>query len=148
MNFLQNKTDLLKKVIFALVITSCFALVAMGQNPPAQQQGKMYGDPGFVGEPINLKVVNADIRDILNIDRHRNRSHGIINHEIDSVLLSDVVQNVAHVGVDDIEIDRLADKSRLAIALALARLHRHVVFERVARGHCRIRRRSRQRHDT
>ena len=29
-------------------------------------QGKQYGQPGFVGEPINLNVVNADIRDILN----------------------------------------------------------------------------------
>src|SRR5882672_8915677 len=30
------------------------------------QQGRQYGQPGFVGEPINLNVVNADIRDILN----------------------------------------------------------------------------------
>src|SRR4030095_9879117 len=30
------------------------------------EQGKQYGQPGFVGEPINLNVVNADIRDILN----------------------------------------------------------------------------------
>lgn len=66
MNFLQNTSDLCKKVIFALVISSCFALAVAGQNVPAQQQGKMYGDPGFVGEPINLNVVNADIRDILN----------------------------------------------------------------------------------
>jgi type IV pilus assembly protein PilQ len=29
-------------------------------------QGQQYGQPGFVGEPINLNVVNADIRDILN----------------------------------------------------------------------------------
>ncbi|HYO90348.1 MAG TPA: secretin N-terminal domain-containing protein, partial [Pyrinomonadaceae bacterium] len=37
-------------------------------NPAAQQnsQGQQYGQPGFVGEPINLNVVNADIRDILN----------------------------------------------------------------------------------
>ena len=37
---------------------------------PAQQtqatQGSQYGQPGFVGEPISLNVVNADIRDILN----------------------------------------------------------------------------------
>jgi type IV pilus assembly protein PilQ len=33
-----------------------------GQN----SQGQQYGQPGFVGEPINLNVVNADIRDILN----------------------------------------------------------------------------------
>jgi len=30
------------------------------------EQGQKYGEPGFVGEPINLNVVNADIRDILN----------------------------------------------------------------------------------
>ncbi|MDT7810026.1 MAG: type pilus assembly protein PilQ [Acidobacteriota bacterium] len=29
-------------------------------------QGAQYGQPNFVGEPINLNVVNADIRDILN----------------------------------------------------------------------------------
>jgi type IV pilus assembly protein PilQ len=37
---------------------------------PGQQtqssQGAQFGQPGFVGEPINLNVVNADIRDILN----------------------------------------------------------------------------------
>ena len=36
-----------------------------GQTPQASQ-GSQYGQPGFVGEPINLNVVNADIRDILN----------------------------------------------------------------------------------
>ncbi|HEV2836539.1 MAG TPA: hypothetical protein VGW58_14545, partial [Pyrinomonadaceae bacterium] len=30
------------------------------------EQGRKYGEPGFIGEPINLNVVNADIRDILN----------------------------------------------------------------------------------
>ncbi|HZT57471.1 MAG TPA: secretin N-terminal domain-containing protein, partial [Pyrinomonadaceae bacterium] len=36
-------------------------------NQTAQvSQGAQYGQPGFVGEPINLNVVNADIRDILN----------------------------------------------------------------------------------
>lgn len=33
---------------------------------PQSAQGTQYGQPGFVGEPINLNVVNADIRDILN----------------------------------------------------------------------------------
>ena len=37
------------------------------QNQMQQpEQGRRYGSPGFVGEPINLNVVNADIRDILN----------------------------------------------------------------------------------
>jgi type IV pilus secretin PilQ/predicted competence protein len=33
---------------------------------PQVSQGSQYSQPGFVGEPINLNVVNADIRDILN----------------------------------------------------------------------------------
>jgi type IV pilus assembly protein PilQ len=33
---------------------------------PQTTQGQQYGQSGFVGEPINLNVVNADIRDILN----------------------------------------------------------------------------------
>jgi type IV pilus assembly protein PilQ len=36
-----------------------------GQTTQATQ-GAQYGQAGFVGEPINLNVVNADIRDILN----------------------------------------------------------------------------------
>ena len=35
-------------------------------NTSQSHQGRQYGQPGFVGEPINLNVVNADIRDILN----------------------------------------------------------------------------------
>jgi len=36
-----------------------------GQSAQQQTQGEQYGKPGFVGEPLNLNVVNADIRDIL-----------------------------------------------------------------------------------
>src|SRR6185369_17574951 len=35
-------------------------------NDKQSEQGRQYGQPGFVGEPINLNFVNADIRDILN----------------------------------------------------------------------------------
>ncbi|HEV2864756.1 MAG TPA: type IV pilus secretin PilQ [Pyrinomonadaceae bacterium] len=38
---------------------------AQGPSQPPTQ-GQQYGQPGFIGEPINLNVVNADIRDILN----------------------------------------------------------------------------------
>ena len=99
MNFLQNKTDLCKKVIFALVIFSCFATVAVGQTLPAQQQGKMYGDPGFVGEPINLNVVNADIRDILNYITEQYGINFVIDKSVGAipvtVNVSDVPWNTA-----------------------------------------------------
>ena len=39
---------------------------ANGGTTPQTTQGAQFGQAGFVGEPINLNVVNADIRDILN----------------------------------------------------------------------------------
>ena len=99
MNFLQNMTDLCKRVIFALVIISCFAVVVSGQKLPAQEQGKMYGDPGFVGEPINLNVVNADIRDILNYITEQYGINFVIDKSVKSVPVtinvSDVPWNIA-----------------------------------------------------
>ena len=64
MNSLQNLSGLGKKCFFALMLISSLTFSALAQNMQVQE-GKRYGDPGFVGEPINLKVVNADIRDIL-----------------------------------------------------------------------------------
>lgn len=111
MNFLQNKTDLLKKVIFALVISSCFALVALGQNPPAQQQGKMYGDPGFVGEPINLNVVNADIRDILNYVTEQYGVNFVIDKSVGAI---PVTVNVSEVPWN-LALDSILQAQELAV---------------------------------
>ncbi|HEY2865712.1 MAG TPA: type IV pilus secretin PilQ [Pyrinomonadaceae bacterium] len=66
MNSLQIVSVLARKTVIALTIISSLTIAVAAQRLPAQQQGKMYGEPGFVGEPINLKVVNADVRDILN----------------------------------------------------------------------------------
>ncbi len=41
-------------------------LAGSPNTTPQASQGQRYGQQGFVGEPINLNVVNADIRDILN----------------------------------------------------------------------------------
>src|SRR5919107_1468318 len=41
-------------------------LITIEGTAPQTSQGSQYGQAGFVGEPINLNVVNADIRDILN----------------------------------------------------------------------------------
>lgn len=66
MNSLSNLRAAVKKIAFALVIVSSFAVAAAAQTvAEPQNQGKHYGEPGFRGEPINLNVVNADIRDIL-----------------------------------------------------------------------------------
>lgn len=111
MNFLQNKTDLLKKVIFALVISSCFALAVAGQNVPASQQGKMYGDPGFVGEPINLNVVNADIRDILNYITEQYGVNFVIDKSVGAI---PVTVNVSEVPWN-LALDSILQAQELAV---------------------------------
>ena len=64
MKSLFKFNNAVKKVLFALAIVSTLALSIAAQKVEPQSQGKMYGDPGFRGELIDLKVVNADIRDI------------------------------------------------------------------------------------
>jgi type IV pilus assembly protein PilQ len=54
MNFLQN----IKTITLTLVIASCLTMSAFAQK-------SKYGQAGFVGESINLNVVNTDIKEIL-----------------------------------------------------------------------------------
>jgi Type II secretory pathway, component HofQ len=64
------------------------------QTVQPRQQGKMYGDAGFVGEPINLNVVDADVRDILS---YITEQYGV-NFVIDkSVKATPVTVNVSGV---------------------------------------------------
>jgi hypothetical protein len=68
---------------------------ASAQNQNADtQQGKQYGQPGFVGEKINLNVVNADIRDILNYITEQYGVNFIIDSSVDRVPVTVNVSNV------------------------------------------------------
>lgn len=62
-------------------------------------QGEQYGRPGFVGEPINLNVVNADIRDILNYITEQYGVNFVIDSSVQAVPVTvnvtDVPWNVA-----------------------------------------------------
>jgi type IV pilus assembly protein PilQ len=62
MNSLQSIS---RKVVIATLLVATLVVAVAAQTVQPRQQGKMYGDAGFVGEPINLNVVDADIRDIL-----------------------------------------------------------------------------------
>ncbi len=59
----------------------------------------MYGDPGFRGEPINLNVVNADIRDILNYITEQYGINFVIDKSVKevpvTVNVNDVPWNIA-----------------------------------------------------
>jgi len=65
------------------------------QNQTQQSdQGRRYGSPGFVGEPINLNVVNADIRDILNYITEQYGINFVIDSSVGAVPVTVNVQEV------------------------------------------------------
>src|ERR1051326_8966784 len=58
------------------------------------EQGRQYGQPGFIGEPINLNVVNADIRDILNYITEQYGVNFVIDASVGAVPVTVNVQDV------------------------------------------------------
>jgi len=98
MNFLQNMSVVCRRAVFAFVIISSLAFAVFAQTTP-QQGCKTYGCAGFVGEPINLKVVNADIRDILNYITEQYGINFVIDKSVSqvpvTVNVSDVPWNLA-----------------------------------------------------
>ena len=85
MNSLHKISVYCKMAVFALMIVSCLTVAVSAQTVQPQQQGKMYGDPGFRGEPINLNVVNADIRDILNYITEQYGINFVIDKSVEKV---------------------------------------------------------------
>ncbi|MEO5860481.1 MAG: type IV pilus secretin PilQ [Pyrinomonadaceae bacterium] len=96
MNSQITLSDVVRKTIFALMIVASLTVVAFGQRT---DQGRRYGDPGFVGEPINLNVVNADVRDILNYVTEQYGVNFVIDKSVKqvpvTVNVSDVPWNIA-----------------------------------------------------
>lgn len=80
-----------------LVLFTLLTVAALGQRQT--QQGARYGDPNFEGEKINLNVVNADIRDILNYITEQYGVNFVIDKSVKAVPVtvnvSDVPWNIA-----------------------------------------------------
>ena len=74
-------------------------------------QGKQYGQPGFVGEPINLNVVNADIRDILNYITEQYGINFVIDNSVQAVPVTVNVQDVPW----NMALDMILKANRLGI---------------------------------
>jgi len=75
------------------------------------QQGRQYGQPGFVGEPINLNVVNADIRDILNYITEQYGVNFVIDSSVAAVPVTVNVQDVPW----NIALDAVLKANRLGV---------------------------------
>jgi type IV pilus assembly protein PilQ len=105
MNSLQKLGGYVVKIIFALTIICSLAMIAAAQK--TQQEGKRYGDPGFEGEPINLKVVNADIRDILSYITEQYGINFVIDKSVKAVPVTVNVNDVPwNVALDSILISQ------------------------------------------
>ena len=98
------------------------------------QQGRQYGQPGFVGEPINLNVVNADIRDILNYITEQYGVNFVIDSSVAAVPVTVNVQDVPW----NIALDAVLKANRLGVESSGNIL-------RVAQTKCWLRNRRRRR---
>lgn len=88
------------------------ASISPGSNQATQsQQGRQYGQPGFVGEPINLNVVNADIRDILNYITEQYGVNFVIDSSVGAVPVTVNVQDVPW----NVALDAVLKANRLGI---------------------------------
>jgi type IV pilus assembly protein PilQ len=99
MNSLQSIRDFSFRVIVASILITSFGISAVAQRVEPRQQGRMYGEAGFVGEPINLNVVDTEIRDILNYITEQYGVNFVIDKSVRSapvtVNVSEVPWNIA-----------------------------------------------------
>jgi type IV pilus assembly protein PilQ len=99
MNSLLNLCGYGKKAVFAVMLVTLLTLGAAAQKVEPQSQGKMYGDPGFRGEPINLKIVNMDIRDVLGYITEQYGINFVIDRSVQNVPITvninDIPWNIA-----------------------------------------------------
>jgi len=87
------------------------APVTISRPDRQSDQGRQYGQPGFVGEPINLNVVNADIRDILNYITEQDGVNVVIDSSVGAVPVTVNVQDVPW----NVALDAVLKANRLGI---------------------------------
>jgi type IV pilus assembly protein PilQ len=78
------------------------------------QQGREYGQRGFIGEPINLNVVNADIRDILNYITEQYGVNFVIDSSVSAVPVTVNVQDVPW----NLALDAVLKANRLGVEVS------------------------------
>jgi type IV pilus assembly protein PilQ len=110
MNFLRITSVVCRRAIFALLLISSLTFAISAQKM-SQEGCKTYGCAGFVGEPINLKVVNADIRDILNYITEQYAINFVIDSSVKDVPITVNVNEVPW----NLALDSILEAQNLAI---------------------------------
>ena len=99
MKFLIELSGAVRTALLTTIVISSFAIGAAAQTVEPQSQGRMYGEPGFRGEVINLNVVNADIREILSYITDQYGINFVIDRSVKevpvTVKVTDVPWNIA-----------------------------------------------------
>lgn len=142
MNSLYSINVTVKRTVSVLLIVATLAIAAFAQKVEPASQGKMYGEPGFRGEPINLNVVNADVRDILSYITDQYGINFIIDKSVKEVPVTVKVNDVPwNVALDSVllsqslgvqvngNILRIADSKALADELELQKSVRNGVID-------------------
>ena len=125
MSFQSRVRSAINRIALVLSLVCVSAAGVLAQQTPAatppvgmsrstdkqSEQGRQYGQPGFVGEPINLNVVNADIRDILNYITEQYGVNFVIDASVAAVPVTVNVQDVPW----NIALDAVLKANRLGI---------------------------------
>ncbi|MCP9495567.1 MAG: type IV pilus secretin PilQ [Pyrinomonadaceae bacterium MAG19_C2-C3] len=100
---------------FALQMSSpqatTLVVASAADTAQPQTQGRQYGQPGFVGEPINLNVVNADVRDIFNYITEQYGVNFVIDSSVGAVPVTVTVNEVPW----NVALDAILRANRLGI---------------------------------
>jgi type IV pilus assembly protein PilQ len=94
MTFLRKLNRASLKGLLILAVIGCLTLSVFAQDMEPQNQGELYRNSDFRGEPISLNVVNADIRDILNYITEQYGINFVIDKSVQSVPVTINVTNV------------------------------------------------------
>src|SRR3989454_772772 len=94
--------------------TPVVAISPAADKMAQSDQGRQYGQPGFVGEPINLNVVNADIRDILNYITEQYGINFVIDSSVVAVPVTVNVQDVPW----NVALDAVLKANRLGVEVS------------------------------
>jgi type IV pilus assembly protein PilQ len=94
--------------------TARVSIIPANDGMTQKAQGRQYGQPGFIGEPINLNVVNADIRDILNYITEQYSVNFVIDSSVQAVPVTVNVQDVPW----NIALDAVLKANRLGVEVS------------------------------
>ncbi|HMO80827.1 MAG TPA: type IV pilus secretin PilQ [Pyrinomonadaceae bacterium] len=114
MTSLQSLCGLGRKALIVTLLTALLGIMAAAQRVEPGQQGRMYGEPGFMGEAIALNVVNTDIRDILSYITDQYGINFVIDRSVQAVPVTVNVKDVPW----NIALDSILRSQELAVQVS------------------------------